>query len=73
MAEFNYQNRRDFLKYFIGTSAFLAGFPALSNEVLKRISIPNLMMPALHYLLMGRNYTRFIATIIMKVIFINVY
>jgi 5'-nucleotidase len=35
MAEFNYQNRRDFLKYFIGTSAVLTGFPALSKEVLK--------------------------------------
>ena len=34
MAEFNYQNRRDFLKYFVGTSAVLAGFPALSKEVL---------------------------------------
>lgn len=35
MAEFQYQNRRDFLKYFAGTAAVLAGFPALSNEVLK--------------------------------------
>jgi 5'-nucleotidase len=34
MAEFSYQNRRDFLKYFIGTSAVLAGFPALSKEAL---------------------------------------
>lgn len=34
MAEFNYQNRRDFLKYFIGTSAVIAGFPALSKETL---------------------------------------
>ena len=34
MAEFNYQNRRDFLKYFVGTSAVLAGFPALSKEIL---------------------------------------
>ena len=36
MAEFNYQNRRDFLKYFVGTSAVLAGLPALSNEILKK-------------------------------------
>src|ERR1700752_378741 len=35
MAGFQYQNRRDFLKYFAGTAAVLAGFPALSNEVLK--------------------------------------
>ena len=35
MAEFKYQNRRNFLKYFVGTSAVLAGFPALSKEVLK--------------------------------------
>lgn len=34
MAEFKYQNRRDFLKYFAGTTAVLAGFPALSKEVL---------------------------------------
>jgi 5'-nucleotidase len=34
MAEFKYQNRRDFLKYFIGTSAVLAGMPALSNELI---------------------------------------
>lgn len=36
MAEFNYQNRRNFLKYFAGTTAVLAGFPALSKEVLKK-------------------------------------
>lgn len=35
MAGFQYQNRRDFLKYFAGTAAVLTGFPALSNEVLK--------------------------------------
>ncbi len=34
MAEFKYQNRRDFLKYFAGTTAVLAGFPALSKEIL---------------------------------------
>lgn len=34
MAEFQYQNRRDFLKYFAGTTAVLAGFPALSKEAL---------------------------------------
>ncbi len=35
MEEFSYQNRRNFLKYFVGTTAVLAGFPALSKEVLK--------------------------------------
>lgn len=34
MADFNYQNRRDFLKYFLGASAVLAGFPAISKEML---------------------------------------
>ena len=34
MEEFQYQNRRHFLKYFAGASAVLAGFPALSKEVL---------------------------------------
>jgi 5'-nucleotidase len=34
MEEFNYQNRRDFLKYFFGTAAVMAGFPALSKETL---------------------------------------
>lgn len=36
MEEYNYQNRRDFLKYMVGTSAVLAGFPSLSKEVMKR-------------------------------------
>lgn len=34
MEEFKYQNRRDFLKYFVGTSAVLAGLPALSKTTL---------------------------------------
>ncbi|MDF2447898.1 MAG: metallophosphoesterase [Bacteroidota bacterium] len=34
MAEFKFQNRRDFIKYFIGTSAVIAGFPAYSKELL---------------------------------------
>lgn len=34
MAEFQYQNRREFLRYFMGTSAVLAGFPALSKDML---------------------------------------
>ncbi len=34
MGGFNYQNRREFLKYFAGTTAVLAGFPALSKEAL---------------------------------------
>ncbi len=42
MAEFNYQNRRDFLKYFAGTTAVLAGFPALSKEVLKNKELSHL-------------------------------
>ncbi len=42
MAEFNYQNRRDFLKYFVGTSAVLTGFPALSKEVLKSKDLSHL-------------------------------
>ena len=42
MAEFNYQNRRDFLKYFVGTSAVLAGLPALSNEALKKSDLVKL-------------------------------
>jgi 5'-nucleotidase len=42
MAEFNYQNRRDFLKYFVGTSAVLAGLPALSNDVLKKSDLVKL-------------------------------
>lgn len=42
MAEFNYQNRRDFLKYFVGTSAVLAGLPALSNEVIKKSDLVKL-------------------------------
>ncbi len=42
MAEFNYQNRRDFLKYFVGTSAVLAGLPALSNETLKKSDLVKL-------------------------------
>ncbi|MBL7937304.1 MAG: bifunctional metallophosphatase/5'-nucleotidase, partial [Bacteroidia bacterium] len=42
MAEFNYQNRRDFLKYFVGTSAVLAGFPSLSKEVLKSKELSHL-------------------------------
>ena len=36
MEEYNYQNRRDFLKYMVGTSAVLAGFPSLSKGVMKR-------------------------------------
>lgn len=36
MEEYNYQNRRDFLKYMVGTSAVLAGFPSLSKEVIKK-------------------------------------
>ena len=36
MEEYSYQNRRDFLKYMVGTSAVLAGFPAISKEVMKR-------------------------------------
>ena len=42
MAEFKYQNRRNFLKYFVGTSAVLAGFPALSKEVLKNKDLNHL-------------------------------
>lgn len=42
MAEFQYQNRRDFLKYFAGTAAVLAGFPALSNEVLLKKDLTRL-------------------------------
>lgn len=34
MAEFNYQNRREFLKYFAGAAALVAGFPALSKNAL---------------------------------------
>lgn len=34
MAEFNYQNRREFLKYFAGAAAVVAGFPALSKNAL---------------------------------------
>ena len=37
MAGFKYQNRRDFLKYFAGASAVMAGFPALAkNNVLSK-------------------------------------
>jgi 5'-nucleotidase len=42
MAEFQYQNRRDFLKYFIGSSAVLAGFPAISKEIIKSKNISHL-------------------------------
>ncbi len=42
MAEFNYQNRREFLKYFIGTTAVLAGYPALSKEILKSKGLTHL-------------------------------
>ncbi len=42
MEEFRYQNRRNFLKYFVGTTAVLAGFPALSKEVLKSKGISRL-------------------------------
>lgn len=42
MEEFKYQNRRDFLKYFVGTSAVLAGFPALSKDVLKSKDLAHL-------------------------------
>ena len=42
MAGFNYQNRRDFLKYFVGTSAVLAGFPALSKEALLKKDLSHL-------------------------------
>lgn len=42
MAEFNYQNRRDFLKYFAGTTAVLAGFPLFSNEMLKEKDLQKL-------------------------------
>lgn len=34
MEGFRYQNRREFLRYFMGASAVLAGFPALSKEML---------------------------------------
>lgn len=34
MAEFNYQNRREFLKYFAGAAAVVAGFPALAKNAL---------------------------------------
>jgi len=37
MAEFNYQNRRDFLKFVFGTACFSAGLPMLSqNELVKK-------------------------------------
>ena len=36
MGESKYQNRREFLKYFVGSSALLAGFPALSNEIINK-------------------------------------
>lgn len=37
MAEFNYQNRRDFIKFFFGTVCFTSGFPILSqNEYSKK-------------------------------------
>ncbi len=42
MAEFNYQNRRDFLKYFVGTSAVLAGLPPLSKDVLLKSDLVKL-------------------------------
>lgn len=42
MAEFQYQNRRDFLKYFVGTSALLAGFPVLSKNTLLSKGISHL-------------------------------
>jgi 5'-nucleotidase len=42
MEGFKYQNRRDFLKYFMGTSAVLAGFPAMSKEVLAAKDIERL-------------------------------
>lgn len=42
MAEFNYQNRRDFLKYFAGATAVLAGFPALSREALAKSDLEKL-------------------------------
>lgn len=34
MAEFHYQNRRDFLKYFFGSSLLISGIPAFTNELL---------------------------------------
>ena len=36
MGEFQFQNRRDFIKYVFGASALISGFPLLSNENLKR-------------------------------------
>ncbi|MBS1637924.1 MAG: metallophosphatase [Bacteroidetes bacterium] len=42
MAGFKHQNRRDFLKYFIGTSAVLAGFPAISREALAKSDLVKL-------------------------------
>lgn len=42
MAEFQYQNRREFLRYFIGTSAVLSGFPALSKDMLLKKDLTKL-------------------------------
>jgi 5'-nucleotidase len=42
MGEYQFQNRRDFLKYFVGTSAVLAGLPALSKEVLSKKELTHL-------------------------------
>lgn len=44
MAEFQFQNRRDFLKYFIGSTAILAGFDAhalqlVEEKKLKKLTI----------------------------------
>ncbi len=42
MGEYQFQNRRDFLKYFVGTSAVLAGLPALSKDILFKKELTHL-------------------------------
>ncbi len=42
MAEFQQQNRRDFMKYMFGTAAVLSGLQVFPNEVLTKKGIGKL-------------------------------
>lgn len=42
MAEFEFQNRRDFLKYFVGGTIALSGFNAFANDLAKKEKIKKL-------------------------------
>jgi 5'-nucleotidase len=42
MAEFQSQNRRDFLKYMIGGAALISGYPAFSKEIMAKKGVNKL-------------------------------